>query len=229
MTTNAPLVSAPYYSAEQLPVEGRSRIFVRLSQNATDTNPELVKYPTVGEEPDEEGQFSYYQLAGEEALKLWKRKLGEFAADCVVRPVVLERRERWTGQIKMSRLLSFPEGYELFVQLKGPTKPRRDYYLYGSQHVRRFRSPAEFMLHLRWLMTGKPMRSDGKRCCECKGCNPRAKQKDINKIIASLRGPTTSTTRSYPGSPFITMRQRHRMLRFRENPIRVMKLKKSLG
>ncbi|RXK42560.1 hypothetical protein M231_00114 [Tremella mesenterica] len=65
--------------------------------------------------------------------------------------------------------ISLPEGYALYSHNKPQSEGsiRTDVYLYGSTHVTKFRSPAEFFEHAQWLFdTSRPL-SDHTRC-ECR-------------------------------------------------------------
>ncbi len=76
-------------------------------------------------------------------------------------------------------LNSFPEGYVLWDHSRPEgeagqkTSTRADAYLYGhpAGRTKRFRSPQEFLPHLRWLAMG------GDEGCECKVCT--SAQKDV--------------------------------------------------
>ena len=70
-------------------------------------------------------------------------------------------------------LSKLPDGYELYEHLRNPptqpdTKLRTtsDVYLHGysSNPAHKFRSPAEFLLHLVWLVSGQGS-------CGCKFCS----------------------------------------------------------
>jgi len=217
MTNDAPLVSTPYYSAVQLPGQS-NRVFVRFSQNGATTDATAARYPsTERKELDKDGGINCYQIADDKAIQEWKQELGEFVAEHVVKPAVLARGQKWTSQIMKSTLVSFPEDYQLFVHLKGDRHaPRKDYYLFGSKHVSRFRSPNEFKLHLLWLMEGQAKTSSGKRCCKCVWCDPDAKQSDINRRIASLHQP-----QAHPGPRRQTHAERHKRLKISQNPTKI--------
>jgi len=83
-------------------------------------------------------------------------------------------------------LRHFPRGYRLFTHHKSDGKEQRtDNYLYGSTHVKVFRSPAEFAFHLKWLLSGRPVMHVGGRSrpiCKCKYCDPSAKQSELSRV-----------------------------------------------
>ncbi|TCD61957.1 hypothetical protein EIP91_007665 [Steccherinum ochraceum] len=100
--------------------------------------------------------------ADEKALTRWKRKVGMLVVRDFVKPEVQRRGLKW--RTDMSMLVDFPAGYTLYMRRKGDkTTTRKDYYLRGSSHVRQFRSPDEFYLHLIWLMSGQPRNAHDKR------------------------------------------------------------------
>ncbi|KAH9986067.1 hypothetical protein BJV77DRAFT_87089 [Russula vinacea] len=77
----------------------------------------------------------------------WRDEIAKYLA-----PLVLGTsmgRISWT-------LADFPQGYGLFLHITpnraGCSKPRRDFYLYGSTEVPSFASPREFVKHAEWLM-----------------------------------------------------------------------------
>ena len=51
----------------------------------------------------------------------------------------------------------------------------------GSVHVNTFRSPQEFFLHARWLMTGSDVDSEGYLECRCKYCDGSRTQREIDR------------------------------------------------
>lgn len=53
----------------------------------------------------------------------------------------------------------------------------------GSRHIPRFRSPEEFLLHLKWLMHGQLLKPGNKRDCGCQYCDPIVSQGDINRRL----------------------------------------------
>lgn len=147
--------------------------------------------------PDANGVSDYYrEVSIEESKHLdWRRKLGGMLARDLgasdsgslnrVRSVVgdLTDAPRDKGYI----LAAFPENYRLYEHVKKSTgegnvpkttkthagggNERQDAYLYGHPMGRkkRYRSPADFYLHLYWLATDETGDPDN---CPCKICTP---------------------------------------------------------
>ncbi|KLO14603.1 hypothetical protein SCHPADRAFT_903136 [Schizopora paradoxa] len=96
----------------------------------------------------------------------------------------------------------FPKNYKLYVHLKGDKDhPRKDYYLIGSQWVRKFRSPEEFVFHAKWLAFNGPLDVRGRPACACKYCGG-SDQTEIGNYLdkkvgysASHHGPFKPTRR----------------------------------
>lgn len=61
----------------------------------------------------------------------------------------------------------------------------------GSKYVTAFRSPHEFFLHGRWLITGADMKPKGSPNCSCKYCDGTRTQKEIDREF-QLPGRTGS-------------------------------------
>ncbi|EMD38934.1 hypothetical protein CERSUDRAFT_104223 [Gelatoporia subvermispora B] len=95
-------------------------------------------------------------------------------------------------------LKEWPAGYRMFVHYKGPqANPRTDVYLFGSQHIQRFRSINEFIPHAVWLCTDPTM---NRANCECKYCSKRT-QRTVTEDLglapkpSSVRGSPTASRR----------------------------------
>lgn len=98
----------------------------------------------------------------------WRAEIGKYLAPLVLGTAM--GRLPWT-------LADFPQGYVLLLHLvprkTRSSKPRRDFYLYGSTDVASFASPLEFVKHAKWLMQGAHRTLDTHRSprCKCKYCN----------------------------------------------------------
>ncbi|TCD61958.1 hypothetical protein EIP91_007666 [Steccherinum ochraceum] len=126
-----------------------------------------------------EGFVNHYEPAPEEDVMRWKRGLGQLAVKHYIKGEMKKRGRQLQTHPDRSVLVDFPAGYTLYVHLKGPANdPRKDCYLLHSTIAHRFRSPAEFFLHLIWLMKGKPW---GRDKCECKYCKPKRTQTEIGE------------------------------------------------
>lgn len=128
--------------------------------------------------PDAAGMCDFYREVGVEEQKHldWRRKLaGMLAKD-------LGHSDPDKGFI----LAAFPENYRLYEHVKksadeskaksvkthaGGGNERQDAYLYGhpTGRKKRYRSPADFYLHLYWLATDEEGDPDN---CACKMCCP---------------------------------------------------------
>ncbi|KAJ3327321.1 hypothetical protein HDU76_012003 [Blyttiomyces sp. JEL0837] len=91
--------------------------------------------------------------------------------------------KRWLSKLEIEE---FPSGYKLFFHMRG-SGDRFDLYLYGHPSGRRFRSPNEFMPHLKWLSGGNPSNP-----CLCKVCGG-----------VSSYSPTATTASSIAMSPHV--------------------------
>ena len=56
----------------------------------------------------------------------------------------------------------------------------------GSRWVHVFRSPAEFRLHLKWILEGQPMKPTRKPNCRCCYCDPSRTQGEISKELGMI-------------------------------------------
>ncbi|KAI0930291.1 hypothetical protein AcW1_009025 [Taiwanofungus camphoratus] len=172
------IVKTPFYEAFQHP---SNFVGIILSTVATDGDPSSRPLET-SRDPDENGLVDYFEEADEKTVTSWKLKLGEGLVREVIRKKVLAKGERWTGERAI--LSNFPEHYKLYIHKSGERHdPRRDAYLYGSRHVKVFRSPAEFVLHVKWLMEGSPLKSDGRPDCSCRWCDGTHTQEELTHRI----------------------------------------------
>ncbi|PSR82586.1 hypothetical protein PHLCEN_2v6019 [Hermanssonia centrifuga] len=192
------IISTPFYTAYQSP---NNRVAIVPSSEITATDAELSRHPSTAAR-QEDTEVNHLEVADEEAKADWKKKLGVLVAKNLIKAAVETDGKTWTGNVARSTLLSFPRNYELFVKKKGDRHvPRKDYYLYGSQHVRTFRSPLEFVPHLIWLFQGQPLKTDGDPDCSCKYCNSGATQSEIHKRLLPHAGPSRVRMPVLPDGP----------------------------
>lgn len=98
----------------------------------------------------------------------WRAEIAKYLAPLVLGTTM--GRLPWT-------LAAFPQGYDLLLHIAPrktrSSRPRRDFYLYGSTDVASFRSPFEFVEHAKWLMQGahRTLDTDRSPRCKCKYCN----------------------------------------------------------
>lgn len=174
---------------------------ITFAPSATDAESDM-RPPNTTRQIDEHGEVNYYAAADNSILedrKLlanWKEKLGEALTRDVVKAAVFQQKDTWTGKIENSTIRDFPAGYELFIHRKGDHySPRIDAYLYGSRHVKCFRSPAEFVNHAKWLMQGSPLKSNDKPDCKCKYCDQSQTQEEISIQLRLRNAPSRDRKR----------------------------------
>ncbi|KAI8824804.1 uncharacterized protein EV422DRAFT_617282 [Fimicolochytrium jonesii] len=80
-------------------------------------------------------------------------------------------RSVWLPKLGLLEI-GFPKGYKLF-ETRRHVGTHVDAYLYGHPSGRRYRSPAEFEPHLRWLVEGKPTVP-----CPCQFCKGQPLSED---------------------------------------------------
>jgi len=147
-------------------------------------------------EVKENKKINYFQPleANDEAAIEWRTKIAKLLARVAL------NRKRYVDE-SLWRLAKLPQNYTLYVQKNGfasnERNARTDYYLYGSKHVKAFRSPAEFAFHGKWLMDGEPLKANGRPDCECCYCSNRP-QKAITKELRGGSGPVQDTQPSGP-------------------------------
>ncbi|KAI0315880.1 hypothetical protein OF83DRAFT_1129944 [Amylostereum chailletii] len=115
----------------------------------------------------------------EHAWMFWTRKVGKYVAAVMFGQRDVYRQPKW-------KMGGWPADYTFWAKEREkpnrgkdgqPLKLRHDYYLYGSP-VSSFDSTLQFVYHATWLMTGKPLKRNGKPECECTYCSQRS-QKDV--------------------------------------------------
>lgn len=117
----------------------------------------------------------HFEPADEEMVRHWKKAIAVF--------LIRESGKVPYVSTQEYILRDLPAGYQLFVQKKGSGEDlRTDAYLYGSKYVNRFRSPAEFYFHAKWIDHGCPINSKGKRLCGCAYCDKTRNQKEISEL-----------------------------------------------
>ncbi|KAH9823165.1 hypothetical protein DFH28DRAFT_881134 [Melampsora americana] len=84
------------------------------------------------------------------------------------------------------RLTNFPKNYQLFNYIKGSLQ---DQYLFGSSHVRKFRTANEFLPHLQWLAS-----SNSTITCQCTYCSGTKSQTESNSNFNHTSQPSKSKT-----------------------------------
>ncbi|EGG12366.1 uncharacterized protein MELLADRAFT_101790 [Melampsora larici-populina 98AG31] len=104
----------------------------------------------------------------------WLSILGKGLADSLGL-IKCTQKEDW-------KLTNFPENYQLFNYIKGSLQ---DQYLFGSSHVRKFRTANEFLPHLQWLAT-----SNSTITCQCKYCAGTKSQTETNSNYTNHSQPT---------------------------------------
>lgn len=84
-----------YYTARQYPSQN-NRVVVEFTDIATDADPS--HHPTLHSEG--------LRLCDEKGLKLWKDKLGVYAAHHVVKPAVLERGQECEQRLRIALFIA---------------------------------------------------------------------------------------------------------------------------
>jgi hypothetical protein len=153
-----------------------------MSQHPEDMMCELVVILRSDGQPCDPPPTGVKVLPGSLKYIEWCRKLGQW----IIMAFDLEGRFKGKSSFRINRAISnivkdrqfilerLPEGYELYEYRRSltptsqSTKKRTtsDVYLHGYSinHAQKFRSPAEFFLHLAWLVSG-----EGE--CSCKFCS----------------------------------------------------------
>ena len=159
--------------------------------------------------PNAQGQCDYYRLITRDDPKHidWRKKLGGM----LLREIGGKQYEdKWTQTI----LNDLPEGYQLYEHIKskadGQARPvknhsggghdRQDAYLYGHPKgpKKRFRSPADFFLHLLWLSTDE---NNDYENCTCKMCSPfqiETEKPAVKEVVASIKKEPSPATVASP-------------------------------
>ncbi|KAH9949563.1 hypothetical protein B0H21DRAFT_836599 [Amylocystis lapponica] len=171
------IAQTAYYQALQDTIS--RRVSITLAEGVTDASAD--RRPPDRQRVDDEVINDFVE-ANQATYDMWRQKLGETLTLVEVKPHMQSKGERFTGVSDRSMLHAFPENYKLFKHRSQDRRvPRLDYYLYGSVHVKCFRSPNEFMPHLHWLMKGAPLKRGGRPDCQCQYCSAKT-QKEVNEI-----------------------------------------------
>lgn len=184
-------------------------VALRDDEMSTDAGPYQVPRIFTGDEPT---QINEYVPADVAVTKRWLNKLGMIAVWDVVYGAYRDAGRDWDPNATVL-LQRFPRGYALYIHRKGhKDDPRKDYYLYGSRHVKTFRSPEEFAPHLTWILSGQPMNANGKRDCICKYCDSSVcSQRAVNQTVLER----SRVLRNTPPSPTAKLRRRMSRLSIR--------------
>ncbi|KAI5810564.1 hypothetical protein BZA77DRAFT_169247 [Pyronema omphalodes] len=131
---------------------------------------DVSRHPTniTKPEPKPEGSYDYFEPLGEDSSKglLYRQK-------CAAGVVVDYLPPGSVGRQFMFKTL--PAGYALFEHVKdNGSSIRKDTYLFGHPNGGRFRSPAEFIPHVKYLAANSPENADvakpADKICQCKLC-----------------------------------------------------------
>jgi len=151
---------------------------VEIKNGVTDADPS--RRPTMrGRDPDERGNVNYYVDANQRKRATWKKAVARFLRQELILPELAVRDPSMEPRLVAASitLSDFPGEYKLYEHRS--RRDRKDYYLYGSTLVERFRSPAEFILHLKWLLLEGHPTGEPKLDCECRWCSG-GRQTNIN-------------------------------------------------
>ncbi|KAN0113620.1 hypothetical protein V8E52_007546 [Russula decolorans] len=169
------LVDGPHFQA----TDGGELVFL-LSDGDTSRRPEGHAIVELEEEGTVRQNYYLRVPLEHPDSQRWRAEIAKYLAPLVLSTTM--GRLPWT-------LADFPHGYDLLLHLSPSrtksSRPRRDFYLYGSTDVANFASPLEFVKHAKWLMQGAPRTLDRDRSprCKCKYCNPDDSG-DIQSVIS---------------------------------------------
>ncbi|PIL36199.1 hypothetical protein GSI_01860 [Ganoderma sinense ZZ0214-1] len=171
------VITTPLYEAGL----HQKTMYIALRDNATDAASELRPLQPVPSD-NAKGDVDFYQEAEDKLDRLWRTKLGRYLYDYVVKEDLKKEGIRLPYSPDEIMLVSLPKHYTLWVHKKGnAADPRQDAYLHGSRFVNKFRSPAEFCHHLKWLLHGQPTKANGKPACDCRYCDGSRSQAEISQ------------------------------------------------
>ncbi|KAH9832198.1 uncharacterized protein C8Q71DRAFT_265888 [Rhodofomes roseus] len=187
------ILQTPYYAAYSY---GPHTVGIVLEDDTTDGDP-YRKIKDTLDERDEHGNINQFVVADAETRRHWLRRLGLIAAKQMLKEDLRRQGDRLRGPIDQAAIADFPKDYELYLhKTQRAYDPRKDVYLFGSRNVTVFRSPAEFAEHLIWLMSGSPLKSNGKPDCDCVYCDPSRTQAEISYALGvrhkDPHAPTTA-------------------------------------
>ncbi|KAA1086187.1 hypothetical protein PGTUg99_018475 [Puccinia graminis f. sp. tritici] len=148
--------------------------------NCLNSDGDSSKWRETGPSVDSTGSTCYWKADDSECRLLaekWKKTLGKTAAK------LLGLAEDSTDEDW--RVQDFPNGYKLYRHLKGQ---REDVYLFGSEHVTKFRTANEFSPHFHWLCTYEPTPAN-RIYCKCKYCSGVKTQGSVNTSLGLNEKP----------------------------------------
>ncbi|OAV89872.1 hypothetical protein PTTG_06167 [Puccinia triticina 1-1 BBBD Race 1] len=148
--------------------------------NCLNSDGDPSKWRETGPTIDSTGATCYWKADDSECQALterWKKTCGKTAAK------LLGLTEDATDEDW--RIHDFPKGYKLYRHLKGQ---REDVYLFGSEHVTKFRTANEFSPHFHWLCTYTPTAAN-RIYCKCKYCTGAKTQGSINTSLGLTDNP----------------------------------------
>ncbi|CCX04347.1 Similar to Cryptic loci regulator 2; acc. no. O13881 [Pyronema omphalodes CBS 100304] len=131
---------------------------------------DVSRHPTntTKPEPKADGSYDYFEPLGEDSSKgvLYRQK-------CAAGVIVDYLPAGTEGRQFMFKTL--PAGYALFEHVKvNGSNIRKDTYLFGHPNGGRFRSPAEFIPHVKYLAANSPENAHAAtpadKICTCKLC-----------------------------------------------------------
>ncbi|KAI9625074.1 hypothetical protein H4Q26_016461 [Puccinia striiformis f. sp. tritici PST-130] len=157
----------------------------------TDAN--STRWPHVGPVLDTKGASCQWALSSDKAKSRWLYSLGKGLAE-ILGLAKNGQKEHW-------RMTDFPADYRLYTYIKGA---REDQYLFGSTHVKKFRTANEFLPHLQWLILNKTVD------CLCKYCSGAKNQFEVN---AALGLPHSASKTKPEGSQSADRSKRPKRLR----------------
>ncbi|KAH9462478.1 hypothetical protein MJO28_002752 [Puccinia striiformis f. sp. tritici] len=132
------------------------------------------KWKTTGLAIDSTGATCYWKTDDPECEALaekWKKTCGKTVAK------LLGLADDGTDEDW--RVKDFPKDYKLYRHVKGQ---REDLYLFGSEHVLKFRTANEFSPHFHWLCTYEPTIAN-RIYCKCKYCSGVKNQGSVNSSL----------------------------------------------
>jgi hypothetical protein len=142
------------------------------------TDARSERWPDSTQEFHSDGSISGLKPSSDDTQHQWRQKLGELLTS---KFLLSDEQLSVHLQPMIGRrcfLIDFPPNYKMFTHTKDG---RIDHYLIGSKTVSSFRSPQEFFVHARWLMTGAEKDHDGDPACGCKYCSGTRSQTAIDR------------------------------------------------
>ncbi|KAI0706818.1 hypothetical protein C8T65DRAFT_223197 [Cerioporus squamosus] len=176
------LIKTRRYTADLHP--NKKTVYIIPSQNDQCTDAEPFEPRKRQPDRDLQGLVNYYEDADPARDKYWREKIGKYLWDHVVKEDMSRKGIRVAACPDTFILAAYPKHYKLWIHKKGdPANPRTDHYLLGSRYIDRFRSPAEFFLHMKWILEGMPMKGPGQPDCQCCYCDGSRPQGEISQAF----------------------------------------------